>query len=408
MSGDDAVVRVLFLTQYFTPEITAAPVRLHPFAAGLAARGHEGEVVCEVPSHPQGVVYDGFGRRRVESRELDGFRVTYVWTYARPSKRPRHRLASYASYAGVASAVASARRRPDVVLASSPPLSVGAAGALVAKRHRAPFALDVRDLWPEVAVALGELSPGPVLRAAEVLERRLYANAALVTTPTEPFCRHIAALSPDPSRAQVVANGTTRRWLEAGEAEVPRPGNVARAFVWTYAGNVGLSQDLETAIEAARILGSGFELRIAGEGARRESLAEQARATPEARVRFEGLVEPDAAARLLRGSDALLVSLADDEALAKSIPIKLYDYCAIGRPVIVAATGEVRRIADAEGVADTLDPGDPRALAETVRRLRDDPGRGAELAARARDFAARNLRERGVERLEALLRGIAR
>jgi glycosyltransferase involved in cell wall biosynthesis len=391
----------------FTPEITAAPVRLHPFAAGLAARGHEVEVVCEVPSHPQGIVYEGYGARLIESRELDGFRTTYVWTYARPSKRARHRLGSYASYAATATAVASARRRPDVVLASSPPLSVGAVGAIVAKRHRAAFVLDVRDLWPEVAVALGELSPGPVLRAAEILERRLYAAAALVTTPTESFREHIAALSPDPSRAQVVANGTTERWLAAGEAEVPRLGDVARAFVWTYAGNVGLSQDLETAIEAARILGSGFELRIAGDGARREALEEQAQRTPGARVRFEGLVEPEAAARLLRGSDALLVSLADDPALAKSIPIKLYDYCAIGRPVIVAATGEVRRIAEAEDVAIALDPGDPEALAEAVRSLRGDAGRAGELASRARDFAARNLRERGVERLESLLRGIA-
>jgi glycosyltransferase involved in cell wall biosynthesis len=401
-------LRVLLLTQYFTPEITAAPVRLHPFAAGLAERGHDVEVVCEVPSHPQGVVYPGYGGRRVERREVDGFRVTYVWTWARPEKAARHRLASYASYAAMATAVASIRRRADVVLASSPPLSVGAAGAAVAKRHRAPLVLDVRDLWPEVAVALGELEPGLALSAAERLERRLYATAALVTTPTEPFRAHIAGLAPDPSRARVVANGTTQRWLEAGAAEVPRLGDVARAFVWTYAGNLGLSQDLETAMEAARLLGSGFELRIAGEGARRRALEEHARGLPEARVRFEGLLEPDAAARLLRGSDALLVSLADSPELAKSIPIKLYDYCAIGRPVVVAAKGEVRRIAETERIAETLDPGDPRALAAAISRLRDNVALRSELASAARSFAARNLRERGVERLEELLRSVAR
>lgn len=399
-------MRVLLLTQYFAPEITAAPVRLHPFAAGLAARGHEVEVVCEVPSHPRGIVHDGYGGRPVETRELDGFRVSYVWTWARPSKRARHRLASYASYAALAAAVASARRRPDVVLASSPPLSVGAAGAIVAARHRVPLALDVRDLWPEVAVALGELEPGTALRFAEWLERRLYARAALVTTPTEPFRDHIAALSPDPTRAVVVANGTTREWLAAGEAEVPRLGAVARAFVWTYAGNVGLSQDLATALEAARLLGSGFELRIAGEGARREALEAAAGSLGEGRVRFEGLLAPPDAARLLRGSDALLLSLAQDPALEKSIPIKLYDYCAIGRPVIAAASGEVERIATAQGIAEVVEPGDPEALAAAVRRLRDDEPRRAELAAAGREFAASNLRDRGVERLEGLLVGL--
>ena len=398
-------MRVLLLTQYFTPEVTAASARLHSFAAGLAARGHDVEVVCEVPSHPRGVVYEGHGGRAVARERLDGFRVTRVWTWARPSKRARHRLASYASYAALATAAASVRRRPDVVIASSPPLSVGAAGLLVAKRFRVPFALDVRDLWPQIAVALDELRPGRVLRAAERLERRLYASAALVTTPTEPFREEIASRSPDPTRAVVVANGTTAEWLAAGEAEVPPLDD--EAFVWTYAGNVGLSQDLGTAIDAAGLLGPGFALRIIGDGARRTALEERAAALPAGRVRFDGLVEPAEAARLLRGSDALLVSLADSPELERSVPVKLYDYCAIGRPVIAATRGEARRIAAREGVAMGVDPGDAEGLAAAVRELRDDSDRRDELTAAGRRFAAAHLRERGVERLEALLRGIA-
>ena len=292
------------------------------------------------------------------------------------------------------------------MLASSPPLSVGAAGALVAKRHRVPLALDVRDLWPQIAVALGEIGPGHVLSAAERLERRLYATAAVVTTPTEPFRDEIASRSPDPTRVAVVANGTTPAWLAAGEAEVPRLAE-AGTFVWTYAGNVGLSQDLATAIEAAAILGDGYELRIVGDGARRAALERLAGEKAPARVRFDGLVEPAEAARRLRGSDALLVSLADQPELERSIPIKLYDYCAIGRPVIVAARGEVRRLAEAEGIGAAVDPGDAGALAAAVRALRDDADRRDELAAAGRRFAAEHLRERGVDRLEALLRGIA-
>ena len=106
----------------------------------------------------------------------------------------------------------------------------------------------------------------------------------------------------------------------------------------------------------------------------------------------------------MRASDALLVPLAADAALAKSIPIKLYDCCAIGRPVIVAAPGEPRAIAEREGIALTVPPEDPEALAGAVRALRDDAAKGAELAAAGRRFAAEHLRERGVERLEELLR----
>ena len=72
---------------------------------------------------------------------------------------------------GIATVVGSLRRRPDVVLASSPPLSVAAVGLLLAARFRAPLVLDVRDLWPQAALALGEVQPGRVVAAAERLER---------------------------------------------------------------------------------------------------------------------------------------------------------------------------------------------------------------------------------------------
>ena len=401
-------MRVLLLSQYFTPEITAAAIRLHPFAATLAGRGHEVDVVCEVPSHPTGVVHPGYGGRLVETRELEGFRTTYIWTLVTPVKPGWRLLTSYASYAAVATAVASARPRPDLVLASSPPLSVGAVGSLVAARHRVPWVLDVRDLWPEVAVAVGALRPGNMLRAAEWLERRLYASAAAITTPTEAFRETIASRSPDdPGKVAVIANGAAEECLAAGEQEVPRLGEASGRFVWTYSGNVGPSQDLGTAVEAARLLGDGFELRIVGDGAAKADVESRAASLPVGSVRFEGLVDAVSAASVMRASDALLVPLVDDPALAKSIPVKFYDCCAVGRPVIVAAPGETRRIAAEEGIAVTVPPGDPGALADVVKGLRGDEARRIELGSAARRFAARHRREGEVDELERLLGEIA-
>ena len=68
-------LRILMFTQYFTPEIGATQTRVHTFAAGLAARGHEVEVVCEVPNHPQGVVAPEYRGRIVQRRQLDGCRL---------------------------------------------------------------------------------------------------------------------------------------------------------------------------------------------------------------------------------------------------------------------------------------------------------------------------------------------
>jgi len=399
-----APMRILLATQYFSPEITAAPIRLHPFAAGLARRGHDVTVLCEVPNHPRGVIEEEFRGRPLVRRVEDGFRVDRVWVRASPAKRARARLASYGSYAVMAALVGSLERRPEVILASSPPLSVGAVGSLLAARFRVPWVFDVRDLWPEAAVVLGELGPGRALRFAEWLERRLYRSAAAITTPTEPFRADIAAKAGDPDKVSVVPNGTTPMWLEAGREEVDRAslGLPADRFLWTYAGNMGLSQALDVAVEAAGLLDEGFQLLLVGEGAARARLERKAAELPGGAVAFRELAAPELAARYMRASDALLVPLADEPALGKSVPIKLYDCCAVGRPVIVAAPGEPRRLAE-QGAGLALPPEDPRALADAVRRLSADPGERERLAAGAREFAERSLREHQVERLEGIL-----
>jgi colanic acid biosynthesis glycosyl transferase WcaI len=399
-------VRALLFSQYFTPEVTAASARVHAFARALSGRGHDVEVVCEAPSHPSGLVEPGYGDVRFDRRRLDGFGVTYVKTYAHPSKRARHRVASYASYAALAVAAASRAEPPDVILASSPPLPVGAAAALAARRRGVPWVMDVRDLWPEAAVVLGEISGRPVIAAAERLERALYRSAAAITTTTAPFRDHIREVRGHGGAIEVVPNGTTTLWLEAGRTAPDRdvigsPGT----FTWTYAGNVGPLQDLESAVCAAAELGAAYRLVIVGDGSARERLRGLAGELG-ANVEFVDLVPPQHAARILRASDAVLVSLGADPVLRKFVPSKLYDCAAIGRPMIVAASGEPARIATENALALTVQPGSPAALAAAVRELREQPARGEELVGSALAFASESLREVQALRVAELLEGL--
>ena len=403
-------MRILIVSQYFAPEVTAASLRLEPLAAGLANLGHEVEVVCEAPNHPHGIVPAAY-RGRLFTREVrDGYRVSQVWVKASPSKRARARIASYASFAASAIVVGSAMPRCDVVLASSPPLSVGAAGAALAARHRAPLVFDVRDLWPEVAVTLGEIGPGPVLTAAEWLETALYRGSAAITTPTAPFVQQIAGRSGSPETVHLLTNGTTREWIQAGNREPDRAGAglPEGRFVWTYAGNLGLSQNLEVAIEAARKLGDGFQLLLLGDGTAREKLRELAADVEGEEVVFRAAVPPREAMTLMRASDALLVSLADLPELARTVPVKLYDSCAVRRPVVLAARGEARRLGEDGGAVLAVEPGDPMALAAALRNLRSNRELRQGLSQRAGCFAEGSLREHGVGQLANILEQVVR
>jgi glycosyltransferase involved in cell wall biosynthesis len=397
-------MRVLLFTQYYRPEITAAAMRTEAFVDGLVARGHEVGVVCEVPSHPQGVIDPAYRGRMVFRSEEDGAKVRRVWVYARPSKTAASRIANYASYAAMAAAVGFRVPPPDVVLASSPPLPVGAAAAAVARRFGVPWVLDVRDLWPDIAVVLGQLPEGPPLELARRLERGLYRSASRITAVTEPFKEHIEANGGE-GKVSVIYNGTSPLYLDADRTD-PDRGRLdipADRFVLTYAGNLGIAQGLEAAVEAAGDLDDDFQLLLVGDGPRRPALEEMAGRLPAGRVQFRGLVPPEEAARIMRASDALLVPLAANPELRAYVPSKLFDACAIGRPVIVATGGEPERLVSEHDAAICVPPEDSTALMETIGKLRSDPDLAKRLSGQAVAFASQHLRERGVDQLEEIL-----
>lgn len=397
-------MRVLLFTQYYRPEITAAAMRTEAFVDGLVARGHEVGVVCEVPSHPQGVIDPAYRGRMVFRSEEDGAKVRRVWVYARPSKTAVSRIANYASYAALAAAAGFRASRPDVVLASSPPLPVGAAAAAVARRFGVPWVLDVRDLWPDIAVVLGQLPEGPPLELARRLERGLYRSASRITAVTEPFKEHIEA-NGGKGKVTVIYNGTSPTYIDAGQTDPDRDqlDIPADRFVLTYAGNLGIAQGLEAAVEAAGALGDDFQLLLLGDGPRRAALQEMAGRLPPGRVQFRDLVPPEEAARIMRASDCLLVPLAANPELRAYVPSKLFDACAIGRPVIVATGGEPERLVSEQDAAICVPPEDSAALVEAIGKLRSDSDLTERLSRQAVAFASEHLRERGVDQLEEIL-----
>lgn len=400
-AGDNSValgLRIAIVSQYFPPEPGATQNRVGTFAEGLARRGHDVTVICEQPNHPAGVYHDGYGRLPVVTERRGGMVVRRLWVVTSPRKTTMRRLGFYMSFAIASGATLLGSAPFDVVFASSPPLPGALVAGAVARLRNMPFVLDVRDIWPAAAEALGELTSRRAIVALERAERWLYRAATHVTATTRPFCAHIDQVAGRPVSVHV-PNGALDQLVAL--APTPPP---AGTFVVGYTGNLGIAQGLGIVLDAAeRLRGEDVRFLLVGDG----PLGGELRAERDRRgldsVDIRPAVPVERIADILRACSALLVPLRAHPLLADFVPSKLYDAMAAGRPAIVAAEGEAAALVRNCGAGLAIGPEDGAALAEAVRALARDPDRAAALGEAGRRAARAHARSRQIEVLEELL-----
>jgi len=402
-------VRVLYLHQFFKTRAGAGGTRSYELARHLVSSGHEVVMVTAAGGPaPARRTVDG-----IEVIEVGGASPDYAAATARgyPS-----RMAGFARFAAGATAAALRAPRPDVVFATSPPLTIALPGIAAARRHGAPLVFEVRDLWPEAPIQMGALGNPLARRAARALERAVYRAAV-----------HVVALSPG-MRAGVIAAGVAaeRVTLAPNASDLDLfspdldPGDLrARLaledeFVCAYFGTMGEANDLSAVVEAATLLRDrdqgGVAFVLQGDGKRRLAIEAAVRSRGLDNVKLLPAADKAGAARLAAASDACLTLFKDVPILATNSPNKLFDTFAAGRPAIVNTGGWQRELAEGNEAGVYVRPGDAEHLAERVLWLRDHPERAAEMGRNARRLAETEFDRRLInERLrEVLERAAAR
>lgn len=379
-------MRVLFLSQYFPPEMGAPSARTHEHARQWVADGHSVTVLTGFPNHPTGVIPPAYRGRLFQRERLDGIDVWRTWLFASPNERFTRRTLSYLSFMLSAIVTAALRRaRYDVVVATSPQFFVAVAGFVVSRLKRRPLCLEIRDLWPEGIVAVGLLRrEARVTRWLERLELFLYRKADCIVTVTEAFRENMIARGIDGTKIHTVRAGADVNRFTPG----PRRNEVREeyalgvdAFLVSYIGTHGMTQGLETVLEAAHRLRERNDVRFlfVGEGAEKRRLGERCRALGLPNVRFVDQQPKERIPLFLAASDACLVPLRRRALFRGTVPSKLFEIMAAGRAVLLGVEGEAARILREAGGGIAVEPEDPEALARAIEALADDRERCHEL-----------------------------
>ena len=382
------MARIALIAQFFPPEPCAAANRVSAMAQAFAEAGHAVHVYTAMPSFPDGVVAARYRGRR-HCLESDGaVTVERVWTYAAGPGLPGNRVLNWLSVAlGITLRIVARREKYDVIVVSSPPITLALPALLAAAAHVAALVVDVRDVWPEIAVAMGSWAPGsPLARITGRVAEALYARAALVTCVTATAGRQIVARGVDPAKVVLAPNGFDPLAPADASPVAALPG--VRDVV--YVGNMGLATGLGVVLDAATLLRADPTIRflLIGGGADADRL--RARAIDERldNVVFTGPLPRSQALRALADAPITVVPLV--ASIEDSLPTKLFDAMLVGTPIVLSASGEAQRLVERAAAGITVTPGDPRALADGIVALLDDAGKRAGFAANGPAFVRAN------------------
>ncbi len=370
-------MRILLLTQYFAPEPAA---KFTGLAQNLGARGHQVQVLTGFPCYPHGRTYEGYRQKLYSQETIDGNLVTRVAQFPDHSRSIFKRALYYFSFALSAATIGLFQtKRADVIYVYQSALPTGLAAWVISRVKRMPYVLDVVDLWPESVAATGMLRNRLLLKLIRTLAKFIYKRADRIHVITKGYRQNLIAMGVAPDKIRVLYH-----WPSSGStAPAPRDEQLAiqegfhGRFNIFYAGQVGPCQQLQTVLKAAELLKDLPEVQfvIAGSGVDYASLQEQATTLQLKNVRFLGRRSSQEIAKMYALSEMLLVHLKSDPMSRVSIPSKTFSYMAAGRPLLMAVEGESGEIIQSHRCGVAIQPSDPIAMADAVRKYyAESPG----------------------------------
>jgi colanic acid biosynthesis glycosyl transferase WcaI len=410
------MARIAFLTLVFAPDGVSTSVLMTELALELKTLGHHIDVLTTTPHYnvePEARLRQPLHPRwrgLLQQSDCQGIPVYHAVIPVKGG-RVGARLLDYARFHAISTlAGLTIVKDYDVILAPSPPLTIGLSAWLLGLARRAPFIYNVQEIYPDVAVSLGVLTNPRAIRAMEMLERFIYRRARIITVISEWFRRRLLAKGVPAAKLRVIPNFVDTEFMQSGSRcnGFSTAHGLDDKFVVLYAGNIGLTQGFETILAAAERLRSLPDLRfvIVGDGTRRSWLEAQLAENPLPNIMLLPYQPRSVVPHIYATSDLCLVPLKRGTA-QETFPSKIYNIMAAGRPVVASADpdSELSWVVEQAGCGWAVPPDDPLALAMVIKhayRVREGL---LAMGSRGRDYVvAHHSRQAVARQYDALIR----
>lgn len=357
--------KVLFITQYFHPENTAGSIRADSILE-ILNKDNDVTVFTTYPNHPYGIVYERYSNKLYSIDEYKGTKVFRNKILCFKNNNMLKRLITYMSFPlfGILNVIFNRKKigdEFDIIYISSGPFFCAASGYIISKIFRRPFIIEFRDL----VYLVFEKKRGMLYKIIKIIEVFLAQKAESVVVTTCSFKKSLFSNGISKNKIKVITNIINIKSIKL----FPKATGDDRTIKLLYIGNLGLSQDILELIQIIEnIDDKKIQLKIIGEGAEKEKLAEYIYNNNCNNISIAPPIQYDKRGLMYRKADYLVVKLKSDIAYSNFIPSKLFDIMSFGKPVIyIGPKGEVSKIINEANCGITITE---KTLKEKIEQIK--------------------------------------
>ncbi|ABQ04071.1 glycosyltransferase family 4 protein [Flavobacterium johnsoniae] len=354
---------ILIISNYYPPEKGAAANRIEQLALKLDQNGYNVSVISPLPNYPKGELFPEYKNRFSVTEKIQNITLKRLWIYPSNSSNIFKRIVSTLSFSTTLFFYLLFSKIPKKVIVQSPPLLLSFTAVLALWLRRKKIILNVSDLWPTAAIELGVLKKNSISHKFLLfIERFIYRKANHIFGQSNEIIDHIHSIFPE--KKCFLYRNYPDHFIENRLEEKQ---NLSEPIKLFYAGLLGVAQGVFELIQELDLKNLNIELHIFGDGAEKNQILNFLEKNQTEKIIFHGMLERNVLHKTLQNLDIALVPLKTR--IYGSVPSKIFEYSALGFPVLYFGGGEGENIVEENNLGWVVPVEDFKNLNDTLKQI---------------------------------------
>lgn len=334
-------MKILVVTQYFWPE----EFRINDICKGMKESGHEVEILTGLPNYPNGKIFEGFSYFRRGPKEYEGMKIIRVGMIPRGKNNSTMLALNYISFmvsASVRIIPLLFKKYDKIFVFQVSPLTTAVPAIILSKIKKIPSYIYIQDLWPETFYSIVNISNEKLRKIMKRVCNKIYDAFDKLLIASRGYEDILVKEGIDKKKLEYFP-----QWAEDFYSKDDKNEELRDKFIVTFAGNIGKAQSVDTIIEAANLAKSNEKIKwqIIGDGSEFEYIKGLVdKYSLYKNVDLLGRKPASEMPNYFSKSDALIVTLKNEDILRVTLPAKVQSYMASGKPILAAISGESNKI----------------------------------------------------------------